>query len=184
MNIKTVITKFLKGDELSDEEKKFLQDYKEPKHDDSKEKDLSKQLEEAQKKLDEAENEKLSELEKLQKETERLKKENDEVKAAKAAQDFDLAVNKLANKHKFTDPGYLKYLIQNKEIDLEKDGESFMENLKKDTPKYFAAEVNPGGGGSLPAGKTPIDKNKQAYDDAKKSGDVTKMLQTTPSEKM
>lgn len=155
MKIKAILAKVVKGEELTDAEKKFLQEYKEPKHDDSKEKDLSQQLEDAQKKLDDAENEKLSEMEKLQKEndglkkdSENLQKERDEIKASKASQDFDLSVSKLANKHKFNDPEYLKYLVGKDKVDLEKDGESFIENLKKDMPKYFTTEVNKGGGGS------------------------------------
>jgi len=155
MNIQAILAKIVKGEELSDAEKKFLQEYKEPKHDDSKEQELSQQLEEAQKKLDDAENEKLSEMEKLQKENDKLKKTNeglekerDDIKASKASQDFDLAVNELASKHKFNDPDYLKYLVGKDKVDLEKDGESFIENLKKDMPKYFNAEVNKGGGGS------------------------------------
>jgi hypothetical protein len=159
MKIKVLLAKVLKGEELSDAEKKFLQEYNEPKHDDSKEKELAQQLAEAQQKIDDAENDKLSEVEKLQKENEKLKKENDDVKAAKTAQDFDLAVSKLASKHKFTDPEYLKYLVGKDKVDLEKDGESFMDNLKKDKPKYFTAEVNKGGGGSGNE-KTPEDKTK------------------------
>ena len=154
MKIADILKKVAAGTELSAAEKEFLANYKEPAPNTDREKEMAAQLKEAQDKLDAAEREKLTEQERLQKDLEKAQKDSEklrtELKAAqeaKAAQDFDLAVRKLAAEHKFLDPDYLKYLVGRDKIDPAKDGKTFMEGLKKSAPKYFDAEVNPGGGG-------------------------------------
>ena len=154
MKIADILKKVTAGTELTDAEKAFLAGYKEPAPNTAREKELADQLKEAQEKLDAAEREKLTENERIQKDLEKAQKDLEktrlELKAAqdaKAAQDHDIAVRKLAAEHKFNDPEYLKYLVGRDKIDLAKDGKTFLESLKKDSPKYFDAAVNSGGGG-------------------------------------
>ena len=164
MKINDILAKMLRKEELTEAERKFLETYREPKPDTSKLTELQRQLdqlraanEELQSKLDEKDDKGKTEAERLQNELSRTKtklaaaeKERDSIRAEKDALEFDNSVGALAAEHKFSDREYLKYLAVARKLDV-KDKEaakSFMENLKKESPKYFDAEVNRGGGGT------------------------------------
>lgn len=166
MKISEILKKISEGKELSDVEKEFAKSYVEPKGDDGKAAQLQQELEQLktekadlQKKIDEAENAKLSDVEKLTKQVNALNtqianltKERDELKTANAGMAFDHGVEKLAREYKFTDVDFLKFKIQGAKLDITKADKvaEFMGNLKKDSPKFFEAEVNHGGGGTPP----------------------------------
>ncbi len=164
MKYSEIIAKMLKGEELTEAERKFMEAYKDPKGDDSRTAELQKQLdkakadkEELEKKIEEAEGKDKTEVEKLQA---ALDKANGKVKAAeaaaeavkteKAALEHENAISALAAEHKFTDREFLKFKFQSGKIDP-RDAEAaktFIENLKKDSPKYFTVDVNTGGAGT------------------------------------
>lgn len=114
---------------------------------------LKEELAEAKKQLDDIDAAKLSELEKAQKQIENLKKniadrdgtiaaltsERDGANASLAKFKRDNSVKSIAKKHGFDDDVYLDMLLKNGDIDLDKEDavNSFMENLKKDKPKFF-----------------------------------------------
>lgn len=168
MKISEILKKVLEGKELTDAEKEALKTFKEPEDNSGKETELQKQIDalkqeksELQSKIDEAENAKLTDQQKLEKQIETLNgqvaaltKERDSLKTANAAMSFDHGVEKLAREHKFTDVDFLKFKIQNAKLDISKADKvtEFMTSLKKDSPRFFEAEVNHGGGGS-PTGK-------------------------------
>lgn len=166
MKISEILKKISEGKELSDAEKEFAKNYVEPNADDGKTEELKRELEtlktekaDLQKKIDEAENAKLSDVEKLTKQVNALNtqlanltKERDELKTANAGMAFDHGVEKLAREYKFTDVDFLKFKVQSAKLDLAKADKvsEFMENLKKESPKFFEAEVNRGGGSTPP----------------------------------
>lgn len=164
MKINDILAKMLRKEELTEAERKFLETYREPKPDTSKLTELQQQLnqlqtekDELQSRLDEKDDKDKTETERLQGELTRMKtklaaaeKERDTVRAEKESLEFDNSVGALAAEHRFGDREYLKYLVGARKLDV-KDKEAaraFMENLKKDSPKYFEAEVNRGGGGT------------------------------------
>ena len=154
MTIVDILSKVIAGTELTAGEKEFLAGYREPVPDTDREKEMADKLKTVQDKLDAAEREQLTEqerqqadLEKAQADNEQLRRDLAEVQSAKAAQDHDLAVRKLATEHKFRDPDYLTYLVGRDKVDLAKDGKTYLEGLQRDAPQYFDAAVNTGGGG-------------------------------------
>ena len=168
MKISEILKKVLEGKELTDAEKEALKQFREPEDNSGKETEMQKQIDALkqekdalQNRIDEAENAKLTDQQKLEKQIETLNgqvaeltKERDSLKTANAAMSFDHGVERLAREHKFTDVDFLKFKIQNAKLDLGKADKvtEFMTALKKDSPKFFEAEVNHGGGGT-PAGK-------------------------------
>lgn len=166
MKISEILKKMLEGKELTDAEKEAVKAFKDPEDNSGKESELQKQIDTLkqekdalQSKIDEAENAKLTDQQKLQKQIETLNgqvaaltKERDTLKSTNAAMSFDHAVEKLAREHKFTDVDFLKFKIQNAKLDISKADKmtEFMTSLKKDSPKFFEAEVNHGGGGTPP----------------------------------
>ena len=154
MTIADILSKVIAGTELTVAEKEFLAGYREPVPDTDREREMADKLKEVQGKLDAAEREQLTEQERQQKDLETAQRDNEqlrrdvaEVQAAKAAQDHDLAVHRLATEHKFHDANYLAYLVGRDGVDLAKDGKTYLEGLKRDAPQYFDAAVNTGGGG-------------------------------------
>ena len=168
MKISEILKKMLEGKELTDAEKEAVKSFRDPEDNSGKESELQKQIDalkqeksELQSKIDEAENAKLTDQEKLEKQIKTLTDqentlttERDNLKTANAAMVFDHGVEKLAREHKFTDVDFLKFKIQNAKLDISKADKvtEFMTSLKKDSPRFFEAEVNHGGGGS-PTGK-------------------------------
>lgn len=176
--IKALLDRLAGGEKLSEEELKSIKNFQEPKPPKGgtdKERELQAEVDRLKTEKEEAESKGLSEVEKLQRENTRLQgqvttltKERDTAMGETKQLKFDNAVTSLAGKHKFTDAEYLKYLVQKGGVDVadEAAAEAFMGNLKKDSPKYFSAEVNPGGGGTPPnnggdggqAAKTRLDE--------------------------
>lgn len=128
------------------------------------------QLKEAREKLDAAEQEKLSEAERCRKRAEQAEaklkaaeqarlaaeSERDEAKKQHAALIRRNRISELAAKHKCEDADYLDYLAEKRGIDLADEAKTaaFIESLKKEAPKYFAAEVKPGAGPASPPKET------------------------------
>ena len=166
MKISEILKKVLEGKELTDVEKEALKSFRDPEENSGKETELQKQIDTLkqekdalQSKIDEAENANLTDQQKLQKQIDTLNgqvaaltKERDNLKSANAAMSFDHGVEKLAREHKFTDVDFLKFKIQNAKLDISKADKvtEFMTALKKDSPRFFEAEVNHGGGGTPP----------------------------------
>lgn len=168
MKIGELIAKVLKGEELTADEKKLLENYREPEDKSvelSKQQQqneaLQKQLEELQAKAEEKENAGLSEAQKLQKQLDAKDKQiaaltekfnAASAEAAKLKRSGDIAA--IAGQYKVLDKDYLDYRMQQQGVDPadEKAVKSFIEAMQKEAPNQFSAEVNTGGGGTPPAG--------------------------------
>ncbi len=189
MKIGDIIAKMIKKEELTAEETKFLETYKEPeakKPENSvsqKEFDKVKAERDAlQAKADEAANAGKTEAEKLQSALDKAKAdlktalgERDAALSAKSGLEYDNAVSTLAAEHKFTSRDYLKYKLQAAKIDI-KDADAvktFMDSLKKDEAKFFAADIKPGAGPE-PAPKAPVPETKAEPGD--RVGNIMKSL--------
>jgi hypothetical protein len=142
MTIAEILAKIAKGEALTDEEKKFALEYKEPTDDGTKipkarlDQEIAKrkaaeeqtaqlntQITELQEKLDKLETSGLTEAEKakteaakqlknLQAQVEKLTKERDEAAKKAADMEFSSGVRELAAKHNFVDADYLGYKLQ------------------------------------------------------------------------
>ena len=66
-------------------------------------------------------------------------------------------INELAARHKCEVADYLDYLAEKNGIDLSDEAKTneFIEKLKKDAPRYFAADVKPGAGPADPPKDQP-----------------------------
>ena len=66
-------------------------------------------------------------------------------------------IRELAAKHKCEDADYLDYLAEKNGIDLSDEAKTgeFIEKLKKEQPRYFAADVKPGAGPADPPKDQP-----------------------------
>ena len=122
-------------------------------------------------KADEEENKNLSDVQKLQKDianlqdqVKNLTTERDSLKQTAAENAFRYGIEELARKHKCNDVEYLLFKAQGAKLDLSKDAKvsEFMESFKKDSPKFFDADVNNGGGGTPPDAEGGNDNNSQS----------------------
>ena len=170
MRLSDILKKAAAGEELSAEEKDFLSKYQEPVDNSSEITSLKNQLaaltterDNLKAKADEEENKNLSEAEKLgkqitalQEQVNSLTAERDTLKQSAAESAFRHGIEELARKHKCVDVDYLLFKAQRAELDLTKEGKvtEFMEGFKKDSPKFFEADVNQGGGGTPPQNNT------------------------------
>lgn len=166
MKLSDILKKAAAGEELSAEEKEFLNKYQEPADNSSVITDLKNQLaamtterDNLKAKADEEENKNLSEAEKLTKQITALQEqvnsltaERDTLKQSAAESAFRHGIEELARKHKCVDVDYLLFKAQTAKLDLTKEAKvtEFMEGFKKDSPKFFEADVNNGGGGTPP----------------------------------
>lgn len=150
MKFADIQKKILAGEELSEQEKEFLKNYKEPKDLSGTVKELEEKVENLEKEKDEKAEKDLTEAQKLQKTNDKLIKERDELKAKQVESEFESKVSKLAATHKCNDVGYLKYTIKTREIKIDDEtaASEFMDNFKKEFPKFFDVDANNGGGGS------------------------------------
>lgn len=158
--IKALIDRLTKGETLSEDELKAIREYQDTgKSASAKERELQAEIDRLTAEKEEAESKGLPELDKLKKEKAKLEEklasltvERDAAIAERAALEFSGAISSLASKHKFSDAEFLKYLVQSKKVDLTDAAaaDTFMANLKKESPKHFLADVNPGGGGTPP----------------------------------
>lgn len=197
MKIKDVLAKVAKGEALTDAEKDFLSKYEEPKLDNSANAALKAKIAELetergslQAKLEEADGKDKTETEKLQAAVDKanakiaaLEKERDTVKAEKAEIERDNSIRAIASEHRFKSFDFLKFNLGNAKVDLaDKDAiKAHMEQLRKDSPEFFTADVNKGGAGSSTgaAGGSGVDQTK-AYADAKASGNFAEMVANAP----
>ena len=69
-------------------------------------------------------------------------------------------ISELAAKHKCEDADYLDYLAEKNGVDLSDEAKTseFVEKLKKEQPKYFAADIKPGAGPADPPKGQPEPK--------------------------
>lgn len=149
MKIAEILAKIVKGENLTDEEKKFLAEYKEPEPDpnripkerldeeiakrkasEAKEGELQTKLSELESKVEELTTKGMSEAEKAKRESAKtlktlqdqvaaLTKERDESKAKAEEMEFRGKVAELANAHRFTDADYLGWKLKSGKINLE-----------------------------------------------------------------
>lgn len=201
MEISEILKKVLAGRELSGEERKKLGEFRPqgiPKSrldaEIVKRKELEKQnlnlnssLQELNSRIEELENRGLSEQEKLEKNyNSQINSLREQVSSLTAERNssqekldqynFQRKVNKLAGKKQFNDSDYLGFLLKqaNVQLDAPEQVESFMEDLRKSSPKLFHVDLNPGGGSN------PGSSNSD-YSVAMESGDITAMLANAPS---
>lgn len=154
------------------------------------------QLKEAKEKLDAAEQEKLTEAERYKKRAEaaeaKLKTseearrtaetERDSAKKEHAALIRRNRINELAAMHKCEDADYLDYLAEKRGIDLADEAKTgeFIEALKKEQPRCFAADVKPGAGpADPPKDQPPAPKS----DPADRIGNLIDQLNNAPEVK-
>lgn len=192
--LKKILQKVIGKEELSADDFKTLQAELDKLGKDNPEVvKLKEELAEAKKQLDDIDAAKLSELEKAQKQIENLKKniadrdgtiaaltsERDGANASLAKFKRDNSVKSIAKKHGFDDDVYLDMLLKNGDIDLEKEDavNSFMENLKKNKPKFFNVSegIKPG---NPPA---PAPKKEDA-DNASPIDTLIKSLENAPAQ--
>lgn len=166
MKILEILQKIGKGEELTADEKSFIAAYKEPKDLSADVTNLNAQLtaltkerDDLKNQIDTAENAKLSDVEKMQKTIDALNsqvaaltKERDDLKSASTAAEFRYGIERLAREHKCNDVEYLMFKAGQSKLDLKKADKvtEFMDTFKKESPKFFDAEVNNGGGGTPP----------------------------------
>lgn len=164
MNIKEILAKVAKGEELTAEEKSFAEGYEDNSSEletlKAKQGKLEADLKEAQKKsktleqsAENAKREKMTADEKLQADLATAKAELEEAKASKEATEKEFStlkrtnsINKLASDNKFKDVEYLDYLVAKANLDLSDDKavKTFIDSAKKDTPQYFAVDKENG----------------------------------------
>lgn len=150
---------------------------------------LEGELETSTEKVEELESGDLSEADKAKKvwdkEKKKIEKERDEAKEEAGKNSENLAkitlqgkISDLATKHKFSDSKYLSHLIKSGEVDLEDESsvDSFMEGLKKDSPKLFTVDAKPGAG----SGEDGEDTGNEKFVEAKGKGDINAMLANAP----
>jgi vacuolar-type H+-ATPase subunit I/STV1 len=142
MKIQEILAKIAKGEALTDDEKKFLAEYKEPeggegripkerldqeiakrKEAEAAKAELDKKIAELTEQVEQMKTSGMSEAEKAKAEAEKqlktlhdqvakLTKERDDAAAKAADMEFGAGVRALADKHKFVDPDYLGYKIK------------------------------------------------------------------------
>jgi len=209
MKIKDILKKIASEglDKLTKEEKDFMDAYEDadenariPKErldrEISKRKDIEKKLDEAtanavelNSRLEEIETKGLPEKDKLAKESAKLAKQIEALTAERDAHKAELdgvkyqgAIAKLADEHSFSDSEYLAFQLKAKKIAVD-DTEAvktFMGDLKKNSPKLFKAEGQPGGGTQHQPGGTGTPPANAKFEEAKKSGDTLAMLAAAP----
>lgn len=173
MNITEILKKVAKGEELTEAEKKFAEEWKDDKipkdrldAEIEKRKEAERKLEEQQAKVTELtervetlEGGNLSEVEKVKKEAEKLQKqlseqlkkateERDRANSELAASLRKTAIGEIAAKHKFTNADYLDYLLKGKEVKIDDEAavSAFMGELVKNSPELFQSDARSGGG--------------------------------------
>lgn len=149
MKIAELLEKIANGETLTDEEKKFIKEYKEPEPDpnripkarldeeiqkrraaEEKEGELQAKLSELESKVEELTTKGMSEAEKAKRESAKtlktlqdqvaaLTKERDESKAKAEEMEFRGRVSELASQHHFTDPEYLAYKLRGGKVNLD-----------------------------------------------------------------
>jgi len=201
MKIGDIIAKMVKKEELTEDDLKFLKEYKEQKPVDVEK--LNKQITDLQTQFNEVKKERdelsakaeesasagQTEAQKLQKQLEKaqtdLKKaaeERDEALSAKSGLEYDNAVSALAAEHKFTDRDFLRYKFQTAKVDP-KDPEAakaFLESLKKEDSKFFATDIKPGAGPKDPPQAPPPAQEPNPGD---RIGGIMKGLESAPEAK-
>ena len=201
MELKDILKKIAKKEELTEEEVKFLEGYnpdenripkarldgeiEKRKQAEQELSDLKTKVDELQAKLDEANDKGLTEAEKLKKDTAKqieafqkqvakLTEEKNNADASLAAYQRKAAVGEIAKKHGFADADYLSYLMQQKELKLDDEPAvtSFMSELGKTTPGLFKADIR-GGSGTNPNGNTGVGALKTRMDELLKKPSLT-----------
>ena len=149
MKLEELLAKIAKGEKLTDEEKEFIKNYKEPEPDpnripksrldeeiakrkeaESRGDELQAKLSELEAKVEELNTKGLSEAEKakresaktlktLQEQVAALTKERDESKAKADAMEYRGKVTELAKSRRFTDIDYLEYKLQSAKVNLD-----------------------------------------------------------------
>ena len=173
MTISEIIKKAARGEELNALEKAELERF-DPDDLSSRADNAEAKLKDAQEKLDAAEQEKLTEAERYKKRAEaaeaKLKTseearrtaetERDNAKKEHAALIRRNRISELAAKHKCEDADYLDYLAEKNGVDLSDEAKTseFVEKLKREQPKYFAADIKPGAGPADPPKGQPEPK--------------------------
>lgn len=188
MELKEVVAKIVAGETLTDEEKKYLADWKDDgripksrldqeiqkrKDAEGKGSELSAKVDELTEQIEELKNAGMTDadkaksefskqLGKLQKELEAASKQRDE--AAKELENlkFNATVGKIAKKYGFSDSDYLGYRLRSADIAI--DDESgvggFIKTLEQSSPQLFTSSARSGGGTASGQQTSTIDAAK------------------------
>jgi DNA repair ATPase RecN len=205
MKLIDLTRKMLKGEELTESEKDFVENYKDEsipksrldaeiakrKQAEQKVSDAEAKIEELTSQIEELNEKDLTAGEKANKETQKkladmqknldtLTKERDEAKAKADEMEFNKSVSDLATAHNFSDSKYLAFMVKQKGEDFDMSDadatKAFMEELKTSSPKLFKVPANPGAGSS-PGGGGSSD---EAFKAAQKDGDAMGMIANAP----
>jgi len=195
MTLTEVISKMLTDGQLTDAEKEFLSNYREPDPKDrvpksrldqelARRRETEEKVAVLQHKIDELESRDLSDQEKAARQLDTLKQqlgqaqqERDAALGARTELEFRTRVAELAGKNRFTDPDYLGFLAKKQNVDLNDQAavDGFLTKIRQDCPKFFRIETA-GGAGSAnehrPAGG--------AYAAATASGNIEAMIAAAP----
>lgn len=191
MTISEIIKKAARGEELNALEKAELERF-DPDALSSRADNAEAKLKDAQEKLDAAEQEKLTEAERYRKRAEaaeaKLKTSEEALRAAETERDNAKKehaalirrnrISELAAKHRCEDADYLDYLAEKNGVDLSDEAKTseFVEKLKKEQPKYFAADIKPGAGPADPPKGQPEPKP----DPGDRIGSIIEQLNNAP----
>lgn len=175
MDLKTVLAKVAKGEELTKEEKEFLEKYdpddsrvplkrlneeiEKRKAAEADAESVKTELTEMKEKLEKLETDGLDEAAKQkrasEKELAKMQKQIDDLTAKNAAAEQKAAtlernskIKELAAKSKFRDSGYLDYKLKEKNIDLSDDDavSGLIKELEQSSPGMFDSEAKGGTG--------------------------------------
>lgn len=202
MDLQKILAKIAKGEALSDDEKKFVGEYKtdesripkerldqeisKRKAADEKAAELEGRLAELQKKVEELETSGMSEAEKakaaaakelktLQEQLAKANKEKDETAKKAAELEFSVAVKNIADKHNFTDADYLGYKLQGAGVKLDDETAvgNFMKELEKTAPILFKSSAKPGAGTGGAGGGSAQSSASQRLEELGKKADLS-----------
>ncbi len=211
MKITDILKKVSKGEELSEAEKTFLDEYKEPedripksrldeeiskrKKAEETQQELTEQLDTLKAKVDELETQGLSEAEKekkelkdqmskIQKDLDKITQEKESASSELEKLKFSQSVSELANgkEFRFKNTRYLEHLIKDKELDLsDKDAVQGFMKELQESEPDLFVSVSSDGGGGSPASGGGGGDRTEKYEKAKESGDVADMIGNAPT---
>ena len=209
MDFKAILKKMLAGEELSAEEKAFMESYDPAKDKDkipktrldaeiTKRKEFEKQVkelnstvEEIQEKLDSKDEKDLSEMEKLTKAHDKEKKalekkvtdltgERDTSKTELSGMKFNGSVTKLAAKHGFNDAEYLGYLVKQKGEDFDLENETGVTDFMDGLKKESPKLFTVDTKSGAGSGEGGEKVDNEKFVEAKNKGDINSMLENAP----
>lgn len=139
MNLHDILQKTAAGQELNEDEKNFIRAWQPENHNPK-----NIELEAANAKLNEA-------LQDMQLKLEQAGNDKSAAESMLAEMQFRAAVTNIAGRYNFSDPDYLGFKLKTAGIELNDDAQAatFMDELKKSSPKLFKVNAIPGSGNAM-----------------------------------